>query len=115
MSDWPKLHSIGSTFCNQYDCEARFYIEPPGSGEPRPGTGTGLRHLVVLYGKGYTGPNDRPIAANGQREFAVGIPDDWSKEKLLAFLLRPGSQNEPLPSWEASTRSLGLIVLKDVP
>jgi hypothetical protein len=77
-----QLDFIGSVFCTQYRCEASFYIEAPGSGKPRPGTGSGVRNLIVRYGEGYTG-QDLPFNTSGEREFAVGIPDDWSKEKLL--------------------------------
>jgi len=113
MSEEQKLEFIGSVFCVQYQCKASFYVEPPNSGEPRPGTGTGVKHLVVLYGDGYTGRDDRPIVVGGQREFSIGIPDDWSEEKLLAFLLHPKSPETPFPAWEVSTRAYGLTMLKE--
>jgi hypothetical protein len=109
-----QLEFIGSVFCTQYQCEASFYVEAPGSGKPRPDTGSGVRHLIVLYGEGYTGQN-LPFTANGEREFAVGIPDDWSKEKLLDFLLHPPSRSSDasFPAWEASTRDYGCTMLKE--
>jgi hypothetical protein len=55
MSDEQKMKFIGSAFCTQYHCEAGFYIEPPGSGNARPCAGRWVRHLIVRYGKGYTG------------------------------------------------------------
>jgi hypothetical protein len=105
-----RLEFIGSVFCPQYQCKATFYIEAPESGKPRPGTGSGMRNLIVLYGEGYTG-QDLPFNTNGEREFAVGIPDDWDERKLLNFLLRP-SPDAPFPAWEASTRGYGCTELK---
>jgi hypothetical protein len=106
------LEFIGSVFCTQYKCEANFYIEAPGSENPRPGTGSGVRNLIVRYGEGYT-DQDLPFDTSGEREFAVGIPDDWSKEKLLDFLLHPKkSPDAPFPEWEASTRGYGCTLLK---
>jgi hypothetical protein len=102
---------IGSMYCTQYQCEARFYVEPPHTGNPRPATDKGVRHLLVLYGDGYTGRHDLAISANGEREFAIGIPDDWSMEKLLDFLLHPKSPEGPLPEWEAPKRGYGLTML----
>jgi hypothetical protein len=84
MSD-RTLEFIGSIFCSEYQCQADLYLEPPHSGEPRPATSTGVRHLIVLYGDGYTGPVDRPLAEDGRRQFAVGVPDGWSKERLSIF------------------------------
>ena len=76
-----KLELIGSVFCEQYQTEAKFYVER--SIPLKPGFGTGARHLVVQYGDGYTGREGLAVAANGQREFASMIPHDWSNEKLL--------------------------------
>jgi hypothetical protein len=56
------LEFIGSMFCEQYVCEAGFYLESPYSGEARPATATGLRHLIVRYGEGYTGRMPSPGA-----------------------------------------------------
>jgi hypothetical protein len=105
------LEFIGSTFCRQYQCQADFYLEPPHSGEPRPATGTGVRHLVVLYGEGYTGPGDHPLTKSGRREFAVGVPDGWTKEQLLDFLAQT-PQDASFPKWEGPTRGYGLNMLK---
>jgi hypothetical protein len=104
------LEFIGSVFCEQYQTEAKFYIERSIS--LRPGFGTGARHLVVQYGDGYTGCEGLAIAANGQREFA--IPHDWSNEKLLEFLLAPAKNpNVPYPTWEVPARVHGRPVLFD--
>jgi hypothetical protein len=105
------LEIIGSMFCKQYQCRAEFYLEPPHSGEPRPATGTGVRHLIVRYGDGYTGPDDRPLVEGGRREFAIGVPDDWTEEKLLDFLTQPPREGS-FPKWEAPTRGYGLNMLK---
>jgi hypothetical protein len=102
---------IGSVFCEQYHCHAEFYLEPPHSGEPRPATGTGVRHLIVVYGEGYTGPVDRPLTENGRRQFAVGVPNNWTKQQLLDFLLQTGDETS-FPKWEAPTRGYGLNMLK---
>jgi hypothetical protein len=102
---------IGSTFCKQYHCEAEFYLEPPHSGESRPATGTGVRHLIVLYGDGYVGPADRPLTEDGRRQFAVGVPDSWAKEQLVDFLLQT-SHETSFPKWEVPTRGYGLNMLK---
>jgi hypothetical protein len=106
------LELIGSVFCEQYQTEAKFYIER--SVPLRPGFGTGTRHLVVQYGDGYTGREGLAIAANGQREFASMIPHDWSNEKLLEFLLAPSkTSTAPYPTWEVPARSHGRPVLFD--
>jgi hypothetical protein len=106
------LELIGSVFCEQYQTEAKFYIER--SVPLRPGFGTGTRHLVVQYGDGYTGREGLAIAANRQREFASMIPQHWSNEKLLEFLLAPSkTSTAPYPTWEVPARSHGRPVLFD--
>jgi hypothetical protein len=105
------LEFIGSMFCEQYVCEAGFYLESPYSGEARPATATGLRHLIVRYGEGYTGPSDLPLTEGGRREFAIGVPDDWTREQLLEFLMQSPHEGS-FPKWEAPTRGLGLNKLK---
>jgi hypothetical protein len=102
---------LGSTFCEQYNCEAEFYLEPPHSGEPRPATGTGVRHLIVVYGEGCTGRADRPLTEDGRRQFAIGVPDSWTKQQLLDFLLQT-QRGASFPKWEAPTRAYGLNMLK---
>ncbi len=103
-----KLEFIGSVFCEQYQAEARFYIERPIS--LRRGSGPGARHLVVQYGEGYSGREDLAVAANGQREFASMIPPDWNNEKLLTFLQAP-TKNLACPTWEVPARVHGRPVL----
>ena len=106
------LELIGSVFCEQYQTEAKFYIER--SIPLKPGFGTGARHLVVQYGDGYTGREGLAVASNGQREFASMIPNDWSNEKLLEFLLAPAKNpNVPYPTWEVPARVHGRPVLFD--
>jgi hypothetical protein len=106
------LELIGSVFCEQYQTEAKSYIERSIS--LRPGSGTGARHLVVQYGDGYTGRDGLAVAANGQREFASIIPHDWSNKKLLEFLQAPAkSPNVPYPTWEVPARVHGRPVLFD--
>jgi len=55
------LELIGSVFCEQYQTEAKFYIER--SIPLKPGLGTGAKHLVVQYGDGYTGREGLAVAA----------------------------------------------------
>ena len=106
------LEPIGSVFCEQYQTEAKFYIERPVP--LRRGFGTGARHLVVQYGDSYTGREDLAVTANGQREFASIIPHDWSNEKLLKFLQAPAKNpNVPYPTWEVPARVHGRPVLFD--
>ena len=104
------LEAIGSAFCEQYQTEAKFFIErsiPLGKR-----LGTGARHLVVQYGESYTGRDDLAVAATGQREFAIIIPHDWSNEKLLKFLQAPTKNpNVPYPTWEVPARVHGRPVL----
>jgi hypothetical protein len=67
--------------------------------------------LIEFYGEGYTGPADRSLTENGRRQFAIGVPDSWTKRELLKFLLE--TQHEAsFPKWEAPTRSYGLNMLK---
>jgi hypothetical protein len=85
---------IGSIFCEQYNCQAEFYLEPSHSGEPRPATGTGVRHLIALYGEGYTGPADRSLTENGRR---------GSRSVFQTVGL---SSNFSIFSWRRSTKHL---------
>jgi hypothetical protein len=85
---------IGSIFCEQYNCQAQFYLEPSHSGEPRPATGTGVRHLIALYGEGYTGPADRSLTENGRR---------GSRSVFQTVGL---SSNFSIFSWRRSTKHL---------
>jgi hypothetical protein len=50
----PRLGIYRLNTCEQYRCQPEFYLEPPHSGKARPATGTGVRHLIVLYEEGYT-------------------------------------------------------------
>ncbi len=106
------LELIGSIFCEQYQTEAKFYIER--SIPLKPGLGKGARHLVVQYGDGYTGRDGLAIAANGQREFASMIPHDWTNEKLLEFQLAPAqNSNAPYLTWEVPARVHGRPILSE--
>jgi hypothetical protein len=67
--------------------------------------------LIVVYGEGYTGPVDRPLTENGRRQFAVGVPNNWTKQQLLDFLLQTEHETS-FPKWEAPTRGYGLNMLK---
>jgi hypothetical protein len=98
MADDRKLKPIGSVFCDQYTCEARFYTD-----EAHP---SGQRHLVVQYGAGYSGPVDLPIV-DGRRRFASAIPGDWSEQELHGLLLEPMNPEAPHPAWEVPARAHG--------
>ena len=56
MRDVSKLKFIGSSFCSQYQSQAKFYIDEAHA--------SGMRHLVVVY-------------ENGEHDFIAGIPDEW--------------------------------------
>jgi hypothetical protein len=107
------LEPIGSAFCEQYQTEAKFFIER--SIPLRKRLGTGAKHLVVQYGESYTGRDDLAVTPTGQREFAIIIPHDWSNEKLLEFLQAPTKNpNVPYPTWEVPERVHGRPVLVEL-
>ena len=72
MPDVSRLKFIYSSFCTQYQSEAKFYIDEAHA--------SGLRHLVVAYEKG---------GYAGHPNFAAGIPDKWSEQDLLDLILWP--------------------------
>jgi hypothetical protein len=95
MRDISKLKPIGSTFCTQYQSDAKFYIDEAHE--------SGLRHLVVVYDKGGYG---------GRSEFLAGVPDDWTEQKVLDLILWPMKDpNAPYPSWEVPARVDGSDML----
>jgi hypothetical protein len=98
MSD-ATLKPIGAAFCEQYQCEAVFYIDQAPSGQ---------RHLIVRYDDGYSGRDDLPIV-NGQPQFAAGVPDSWTNEDVLGLLLWPRETlpRGPWPAWEIPARLYG--------
>ena len=53
MTNDRSLRLIATMFRNQYQCEAKFYID-----DAHP---SGQRHLVVHYGEGYSGRDDLEI------------------------------------------------------
>jgi len=83
-NDDGKLRPLGNTFCPQYQTQAHFFIE---AAEPND-----VRHLVVQY-------------ANGRRECRVGLPREWTDDRLLNLvLLNPLWEGLSYPVWEHSDR-----------
>ena len=66
-----------------------FFIEPP---TPGPRQASRLRHLIARYEQG--GATDLPMI-DGRREFATGIPDDWSEERVLQELVSTFDPSTP--------------------
>jgi hypothetical protein len=79
------LKFIHAQFCDQYQTNAVFFIEPSGDGK--------VRNLAVYY------ENDRPA-------FRVVIPNDWSEDKVIRFLSSNRSDG-PYPVWEIAARTAG--------
>ena len=100
MSDARDLKLIGTMFCKQYQCEAKFYID-----EAHP---SGQRHLIVHYGEGSSGRDDLEIV-DGHPQFAAAIPDDWTEKDVTDLLLwpRPTLQGRSWPAWEIPARDYG--------
>jgi hypothetical protein len=93
MRDVSKMKLLCSSFCKQYGSEAKFYID-----EANP---SGFRHLVVIYEKGGYG---------GAREFAAGIPKDWTDQDVLDFILWDHPDTR-YPAWEIPARAHGSPML----
>jgi|ERR1700687_188191 hypothetical protein len=91
--DVSKLKFICSSFCKQYQSEAKFYIDEAHA--------SGLRHLVVVYDEG--GYGDDP-------DFLAGIPDEWTEEKVLDLILRSKKDGQ-YPAWEVPARAFGSPML----
>src|SRR6202051_2066382 len=89
--DVSKLKFICSSFCAQYQSEAKFYIDEAHE--------SGLRHLVVVYEKG---------GYAGHPNFAASVPDQWSEQDLLELILWPmRDPKAPYPAWEVPARAYG--------
>ncbi|HEX3505804.1 MAG TPA: hypothetical protein VHU22_20680 [Xanthobacteraceae bacterium] len=82
---------IAETYCKQYGTNATFFID-----ERQP---AGRRLLIVKYEKG---------GFEGKKEFIAGIPDEWTEQEVLNFLLWPMKHPEaPYPAWEIPARAHG--------
>jgi hypothetical protein len=91
MRDVSKLKFIGSSFCSQYQSQAKFYIDEAHA--------SGMRHLVVVY-------------ENGEPDFLAGIPDEWADENVQDFIFWPmKNPNSPYPAWEVPARACGSPML----
>ena len=93
MRNISELKFLCSSFCKQYQSEAKFYVDEALS--------SGARHLVVVYEKG---------GYEGAREFAVGIPRGWTDRDVIDLILwdQPNAQ---YPVWEVSVRGYGSPML----
>jgi hypothetical protein len=96
MPDVSSLKFIYSSFCTQYQSEAKFYIDEAHA--------SGLRHLVVVYEKG---------GYAGHPNFAAGIPDKWSEQDVLDLILWPMKDHPKAlyPAWEVPARGYGSPML----
>jgi hypothetical protein len=91
MRDVSKLKFIGSSFCSQYQSQAKFYIDEAHA--------SGMRHLVVVY-------------ENDEHDFIAGIPDEWADENVQDFIFWPiKNPNSPYPAWEVPARAYGCPML----
>ena len=73
MRDVSKLKFIGSSFCSQYQSQAKFYIDEMHA--------SGMRHLVVVY-------------ENDEHDFIAGIPDEWADRKRAGLHLLADEKSE---------------------
>jgi hypothetical protein len=90
MRDVSKMKFLCSVFCEQYQSDAKFYVD-----ETRL---SGVRNLVVVYEKGGYG---------GDKEFTAGIPNAWSNQDVENLILLPMKSEAPYPAWEVSARVFG--------
>ena len=91
MRDVSKLKFIGSSFCTQYQSDAKFYVDKAHA--------SGLRHLVVVYEK-------------GDPDFLAAIPKEWSEQNVQDLIFWPmKNPNAPYPAWEVPARAYGSDVL----
>jgi len=87
MPDELAAKSIGSAFCDHYQTEAQFFVEPAKkSGD--------YRHLIVTY-------------ANGRQTFRAAIPHERSEKQVLALLLTAPTLHSQYPVWEHGARLFG--------
>jgi hypothetical protein len=93
MCNISELRFLCSSFCKQYQSDAKFYVDEAHS--------SGVRHLIVLYEKG---------GCDGAKEFAVGIPKDWTDRDIIDFVLWD-LPNTQYPVWEVSARAYGSPIL----
>lgn len=102
-SDRPNLKLLATVHCVPYKCEAKIYIQ-----NEHP---SGQRHLVVQYGKGYSGPQP-PHLENGCYEFAAAVPHDMTEQEITdEWLLWPMNKAAPYPKWEIPARGYGSSTL----
>jgi hypothetical protein len=91
MRDASKMKFLCSVFCEQYQSDAKFYVD-----ETRL---SGVRNLVVIYDRGGYG---------GDKEFTAGIPKAWTDQDVENLILLPTKDPKaPYPAWEVSARVFG--------
>jgi hypothetical protein len=91
MVDVSKLKFICSSFCSQYQSDAKFYIDEAHA--------SGLRHLVVVY-------------ENGRPDFLAAIPDEWTEQAVQDLIFWPMKDpSAPYPAWEMPARAFGSSML----
>jgi hypothetical protein len=93
MREFSKLKLICTSFCRQYNTEAKFYVDEADS--------SGIRHLVVIYAAGGYG---------GEPEFASGIPNLWTDDDIIDLILRDRAEMK-YPVWETPAREFGSPML----
>jgi hypothetical protein len=95
MRDVTKLRLLCSSFCEQYQSDAMFYIDEAQDSR--------IRNLVVVYEKGGYG---------GGKEFTASIPKAWTDDDVLNLIRWPMKDlNAPYPAWEVPARTFGSPVL----
>jgi hypothetical protein len=90
MNDNKERKSLGTQECPQYKSKVTLFIE----------LRNGRRHLVAQYENG---------GYEGRKDFAAGIPDDWTDGDVGQFVRMPGSGAYPV--WEFAARTKGSPML----
>jgi hypothetical protein len=93
MRDVSKMKLLCSSFCKQYQSDAKFHVDESNS--------SGLRHLVVVYDKG---------GYRGAKEFAAGIPRHWTNQDVVDVILWDHPDTR-YPAWEVPARAYGSPML----
>jgi hypothetical protein len=87
-----KLKPLASMHCTHYATRANFFVAMADANPDR-------RNLIVRYESG--------------AGFSVGVPEDWSEEKLMLLIRTPWSGEYPI--WEMSSRVFGIPLLAGQP
>jgi len=87
-----KLKPLASMHCTHYGTRANFFVVMTDASADK-------RNLIVRY--------------ESRAGFSVGVPADWSEEKLLLLIRTPWGGEYPI--WEMSSRVLGSPLLAGEP